>query len=131
MSNLIPLCIALVAGQPPDIEIDHRHDGTSIPAVIGQRITIRLPCRPGTGYSWHESASGDTVLVEREDSRFEPLPEDEGKTDKVGGTQLHVFRYVAVQLGTAKFTAIHMRPHRTRGKILGSFEVTIQVRETR
>jgi predicted secreted protein len=131
MVPLLPLCIALVAGQPPDLAIDLRQDGAAIPAVIGQRITIRLPCRPGTGYSWHESASGDDVLVEREDSRFEPLPENEGKEDKEGGPELHVFRYVTKKPGTAKFTAIHARPHRSRSKILGSFEVTIKVGENR
>jgi predicted secreted protein len=130
MVPLLPLCIALVAGQPPDLAIDLRQDGAAIPAVIGQRITIRLPCRPGTGYRWHETLSDGGILAEREESRFEPLPENEGKEDKEGGPELHVFRYVATKPGTARFLAVYTRTSGSRAKP-DTFRVTIQVGEVR
>ncbi len=116
--------LASMPGEERDAQVlTERDDGREVPAVVGRELTLKLPCQPGTGFSWR-ILKRDAKLL---DLVGEPRLED-GDDKLLGRVERQVFRLrplapgtTSLELGYARTWEAERRPEKT-------FRVTLLVR---
>lgn len=88
---------ALTLGEPDD--------GSTIFLTQGERLVVRLPSNPATGYAWSVARNSAAVLQPAGDPRFEPSQNAKPGT---GGYQVFEFRVVAG--GASSLALVYRRP---------------------
>lgn len=102
-------------------------DGRVVGVSVGDRVEIRLPGTPSTGYTWRrvEPDDGDfsacpiQVIREGEWTTADPAP---------GAAGTCAFRYLAVRSGVAAVRLEYIRPWEPTEKA-GTYSVVLWVRE--
>ena len=72
-----------------------------------QRLIIRLPANPSTGYRWSLQKLSGTALKVDAAAEFDPDP---GVSDRVGAAGTEIWRFVAAQEGWASLSFEYRRP---------------------
>jgi len=105
------------------LQVTEKDDGKSLSATAGQALTLKLPCQPGTGYTW--------TILERDQKLVELVgePKFEGGDSKLlGGVEQQVFQLRALATGTAALQLGLLRQWEKDQKPKKTFRVTLEIR---
>ena len=105
----------------PTVTITETLDGQTVAAAPGDRITVRLPENPTTGFRWHCPAAPQCLTPESDS--FEPV-----RGAQVGGGGTRVLSYRALRAGTDLLCLVLWRAWEGESSIARRFEVTIAIR---
>jgi inhibitor of cysteine peptidase len=87
-----------------EIAVGEGHNGGAISAKPGDRIVIRLPENPTTGFRW-TAERADPTLLQLQSDEFAP-PAGAG----MGGAGVRIVRYLATGAGATSITLQLARP---------------------
>lgn len=105
------------------LQVTEKDDGKKLSTVAGQALTLKLPCQPGTGYTW-DVLERDLKLVELVG---EPTFE-RGDSKLLGGVEHQVFQLRALATGTAALQLGLVRKWVKDQKPRKTFRVTLEIR---
>jgi inhibitor of cysteine peptidase len=108
-------------GQHPELSIDQSADHATIPLQVGQRVQIRLPGNPTTGFRWEVLPGFDPVLVQE----GEPEYRAEGSAPGSGGSFKFLFKAAAA--GTTSLKLVYRRAFEPNVPPAQRFEVAVVV----
>jgi len=98
---LFPGC--LLVTQAKTLLLDDSDDSSHLCLYVGDRVTIKLPSNPTTGYSWGQPQG--VVNLELLSTQSEP-----GASDRVGASSFQIFSFQARQAGVSTLTLNYFRP---------------------
>ena len=97
------------------------HDGQTVPAKVGNVLSLELPSNPGSGYGWSLN-SLDNTLLELIETRFLATRDVPGS----GGLQVWAVRARAA--GRARISLKHWRPWEGEPSVIARFAVEVDIR---
>ncbi|WP_280358303.1 protease inhibitor I42 family protein [Nocardia otitidiscaviarum] len=108
---------------PSPVTVDRSANGTELDVRPGQRLLIRLPSNPSTGYSWGTVRFDQGILIQDGDPDYQadPGPDMPGK----GGTETWAFR--AERPGTTTLELVYARPWEEPSDADERFTLTVRV----
>lgn len=111
------------APAPSPVTVTESANGTELQLVPGQRLLVKLPSNPSTGYSWGMQRIDESTLLQDGDPGYEqdPGPSMPGK----GGTATWAFR--AVQPGISTLEMVYARPWEPPSDANQRFTLTVRV----
>ncbi len=86
---------AKMKGTPDVIILTDNDHGREVPLTIGETLTLKLECSPGTGYSWEIVHNNRNLLELQGEPRFEAI-----KGGVLGGIEYQIFHFKALAAGT-------------------------------
>jgi inhibitor of cysteine peptidase len=100
--------------------------GTTVPAAVGDRITIKLDENPSTGYQWDMKLSPGLKLVMGTFSgpSFSPSP----SPAIVGAGGVHSWLIEVEKPGASTIKGAYFRPWESASKSAARFALTIEVK---
>jgi inhibitor of cysteine peptidase len=119
-------CATGTARTEPPVVVTDAQAGTTLELAKRQRLTIRLPANPSTGYSWEETAPPQAaVLKAGRPAEFESAP-NPTRMVGVGGTT--VFHYTATGPGQTQLRFEYRRPWEKGVPPVQTVQYTVSVR---
>ena len=109
------------AGPVSDLELGEKDRGRSIAVAPGQRILIRLPEAPGTGFSWSFDPFDTGVLESVSSDYTPPAP------PSVGGAGTRAWTLRAKAPGTVHLAAKQWKPWEGEKSVAQRFDLTVRV----
>jgi inhibitor of cysteine peptidase len=97
--------------------------GSVVTANVGERLIIRLPESPATGYRWALEKSNESVLT-LEKTAYEP-----SSTAGTGGGGQRTLTFLMKAMGTVLLQLKHWRSWEGDASITERFTLTIHVQE--
>ena len=78
-------------------EINGQSGDSSITAIVGKELVVKLACNGGTGYQWKMTPSGDSIVNLKNSTGCEP---DDKTTSAVGAAGHETWTYDVTTAGT-------------------------------
>jgi inhibitor of cysteine peptidase len=100
--------------------------GTTVPAQVGDRITIKLDENPSTGYRWDLKLSAGLRLVMG--TFFGPSSSPSPSTAIVGAGGVHSWLIEVEKPGVLTITGAYFRPWESASKSAERFALTIEAK---
>jgi inhibitor of cysteine peptidase len=125
MAGAMGLALGLAATGEKAITLTAADDGRRIETTVGAVLTLRLPARPGSGYSWLVERIDERRTKELGSSTFERAGEP-GRA--MGGPAFQVFRFEARAAGRSKLVLHYRRPWEKDAPPSKTFTVEIDTR---
>jgi inhibitor of cysteine peptidase len=126
LTLVLGLCSTSEGAMPKEqgagLQVTEKDDGKRLSAVAGQALTVKLPCQPGTGYTW--------AILERDQKLLELVGEprfEGGDSKRLGGVELQVFQLRALAIGTAGLQLGLVRKWEKDQKPKKTFRVTLEI----
>jgi inhibitor of cysteine peptidase len=123
---VVGLCSTSEGAMPKEegagLEVTEKDDGKRLSAIAGQALTLKLPCQPGTGYTW--------AILERDQKLLELVGEprfEGGDSKRLGGVEHQVFQLRALAIGTAGLQLGLVRKWEKDQKPKKTFRVTLEI----
>jgi predicted secreted protein len=111
-------------GEERDVQVlTERDDGHEVPAAVGRELALKLPCQPGTGFSWRVLQRDGKVL----ELVGEPKLED-ADAGLLGRVERQVFRLRPLAPGTTSLELGYARLWEAERKPEKTFHVTLKIR---
>ena len=93
------------ATEMPDLTIINADKGKTIKLKVGQRLLVRLPANPTTGYEWSAANLDEKILAPDGETEFD-VPE----TEMAGAPTVQTLFFKAKSAGTIKLELQYIRP---------------------
>jgi inhibitor of cysteine peptidase len=97
--------------------------GSVVTAKVGERLIIRLPESPSTGYRWALDKSNESILM-LEETAYERSP-----TSGTGGGGQRTLTFLMQAVGTVLLQLKHWRAWEGDASITERFTLTLHVHE--
>ncbi|MFI6867371.1 protease inhibitor I42 family protein [Nocardia sp. NPDC050406] len=112
------------APAPSPVTVDESANGTELQLVPGQRLLVKLPSNPSTGYSWGIQRLDESMLLQDGEPSYQ---QDDGPAmPGKGGTDTWAFR--AVQSGISTLELVYARSWEAPSEANKTFTLTVRVR---
>jgi predicted secreted protein len=108
-------------GGAAGVTIAQDQDGQTVAVRVGDEVALRLPAKPGTGYSWQLLPLDGAVAVADGKPEVEETPDQ-----KLGGPATQVFRFKVAAAGRAQIRLTFGRSWEKGKPSAKSFSVTLQ-----
>jgi len=105
-----------------ELTLNRAHDGRIVEVKFGDRVTVRLPETPATGFRWALDEAGSNVL------QLETERNELASGTGVGGGGHRVFVFRSSKAGDAELRLKLWRDWEGPASVTDRFHVTVRVR---
>ena len=122
--NLLFACSTSTASSVKNstVSLTEADDKRSIELRQGDKLEIKLPANPTTGYQWELKAVNTDILHPSGEPEFAP------SSNAVGSGGTVTLRFEAIGPGQTKLELIHRRPFEKNVPPIQSFQVTVSIK---
>ena len=111
------------AGCEEEFTVTEADAGGEVRLRLSGVLTVKLEATPGTGYAWHLPGDSPEKLEPLGETVFEPKE----KERVVGGPEVQLLRFKAIERGTTTLELHYMRPWEKGRKPEKTYRMTIHI----